>query len=39
MDGALARLDLPLEGTHHRAVDDAWNIGAILATALRRARG
>jgi inhibitor of KinA sporulation pathway (predicted exonuclease) len=39
MDGALARLNLPLEGTHHRAADDAWNIGAILAAVLRRARG
>jgi inhibitor of KinA sporulation pathway (predicted exonuclease) len=38
MDGALTRLNLPLEGTHHRAADDAWNIGAILATILRRAR-
>jgi inhibitor of KinA sporulation pathway (predicted exonuclease) len=39
MDGALARLKLPLEGTHHRASDDAWNIGAILAALLKRARG
>ena len=38
MDRALALLDIPLEGTHHRADDDAWNIGAILATLLRRAR-
>lgn len=38
MDAALARLHLPLEGTHHRAADDAWNIGAILGTLLRRAR-
>jgi len=28
----------PLEGTHHRAGDDAWNIAAILAAVLRRAR-
>ena len=39
MDRALALLDLPLEGTHHRADADAWNIGAILAALLRRARG
>ena len=39
MDGALARLNLPLKGTHHRADDDAWNIGAILAALLKRARG
>jgi inhibitor of KinA sporulation pathway (predicted exonuclease) len=38
MDGALTRLNLPLEGTHHRAADDAWNIGAILAAILRRTR-
>lgn len=36
MDHALALLDLPLEGTHHRAGDDAWNIAQILATLLRR---
>jgi inhibitor of KinA sporulation pathway (predicted exonuclease) len=28
----------PLEGTHHRAGDDACNIAAILAAVLRRAR-
>jgi inhibitor of KinA sporulation pathway (predicted exonuclease) len=39
MDGALDRLGLPLEGTHHRAEDDAWNIGAVLRALLRRARG
>jgi inhibitor of KinA sporulation pathway (predicted exonuclease) len=38
MDGALTRLNLPLEGTHHRAAGDAWNIGSILATTLRRTR-
>ncbi len=32
---ALERLGLPLEGTHHRGADDAWNIAAILATLLR----
>ena len=38
MDAALALLGLPLEGTHHRAVDDAWNIAGVLATMLRDAR-
>ena len=35
MAQALARLELPLEGTHHRGGDDAWNIAAILAALLR----
>ncbi len=39
MPGVLERLGLPLEGTHHRGVDDAWNIAGILAALLRRARG
>lgn len=39
MDAALARLDHPLEGTHHRAGDDAWNIAAILASILGASRG
>lgn len=34
LDQALARLGLPLEGTHHRGHDDAWNIAAILARLL-----
>lgn len=38
MRNGLAALGLPLEGTHHRAGDDAWNIAAILAEVLRRAR-
>jgi inhibitor of KinA sporulation pathway (predicted exonuclease) len=36
MDEALRLLDLPLEGTHHRAGDDAWNIGLILSRLLHR---
>jgi inhibitor of KinA sporulation pathway (predicted exonuclease) len=39
MDQALAVLGLPLEGTHHRGGDDAWNIAAILGHLLARARG
>jgi inhibitor of KinA sporulation pathway (predicted exonuclease) len=27
---------LPLEGTHHRGDDDAWNIAALLADLLAR---
>lgn len=38
MDEALQMLRLPLEGTHHRAGDDAWNIALILATLLRTGR-
>lgn len=30
MNGALAILNIPLEGTHHRGVDDAKNIAKIL---------
>ncbi|MEO6890688.1 MAG: hypothetical protein ABI456_14880 [Ktedonobacteraceae bacterium] len=39
MAEALQLLQLPLEGVHHRGGDDAWNIAAILAAILRRARG
>jgi inhibitor of KinA sporulation pathway (predicted exonuclease) len=38
LDRALALLGLPLEGTHHRGDDDAWNIAALLAWLLRRMR-
>ncbi|MEL1243580.1 3'-5' exonuclease [Flavobacterium sp. DGU11] len=34
MAGALALLDIPLEGTHHRGVDDAKNIAKILERIL-----
>ena len=30
MDGALARVGLTLEGTHHRGIDDARNIARLL---------
>ena len=30
MNGALSMLDIPLEGTHHRGIDDAKNIAKIL---------
>lgn len=35
MKGALHILDLPLEGTHHRGVDDAKNIAKILYWCLK----
>ncbi len=38
LDAAYARLGWPLEGTHHRGHDDAWNIAAILAWLLGLAR-
>jgi inhibitor of KinA sporulation pathway (predicted exonuclease) len=38
MAEALAVLDLPLTGTHHRGGDDAWNIAQILAILLERRR-
>jgi inhibitor of KinA sporulation pathway (predicted exonuclease) len=38
LDGALGILGLPLEGTHHRGDDDAWNIANVLLTLLRRVR-
>jgi inhibitor of KinA sporulation pathway (predicted exonuclease) len=31
METALEKINLELEGTHHRGDDDAWNIAAILA--------
>lgn len=34
MDRALELLNLPLEGTHHRGGDDAWNIAGILSKLL-----
>lgn len=34
MDRALELLNLPLEGTHHRGGDDAWNIASILSKLL-----
>ena len=36
MDTALQKLGLPLEGTHHRGGDDAWNIALILGILLKR---
>lgn len=38
MAQALELLNLPLEGTHHRGGDDAWNIAGILSKLLLQAR-
>ena len=38
MAKALQLLELPLEGTHHRGDDDAWNIAAIAAMMMHRDR-
>ncbi|MDQ8012116.1 MAG: 3'-5' exonuclease [Flavobacterium nitrogenifigens] len=35
MNGALALLNIPLEGTHHRGIDDAKNIAKILHWCLK----
>lgn len=39
LDAALDHLGLPLEGTHHRGVDDAKNIAKILIHTLSKFRG
>ncbi|HDN26379.1 MAG TPA: exonuclease domain-containing protein [Thioploca sp.] len=36
MASALKKLDFPLEGTHHRGIDDAWNIAKILVWLLNQ---
>jgi inhibitor of KinA sporulation pathway (predicted exonuclease) len=36
MAAALVKLEIPLEGTHHRGGDDAWNIAKILQILLQR---
>lgn len=36
MARALKMLELPLEGTHHRGHDDAWNISRIIALIIQR---
>jgi inhibitor of KinA sporulation pathway (predicted exonuclease) len=39
LDMAYEKLGLTMEGTHHRGVDDAWNIAGILCLLLKRGRG
>ena len=38
IDDALQKVGLTMEGTHHRGVDDAWNIAHLLCFLLRRLR-
>ncbi len=38
LDKSLEMIGLPLEGTHHRGGDDAWNIARILGELLHRGR-
>ena len=38
MAEALELLNLPLEGTHHRGEDDAWNITNILSELLLKTK-
>jgi inhibitor of KinA sporulation pathway (predicted exonuclease) len=38
MNQALEMLNIPLEGTHHRGIDDAWNIAKILSHLILKAR-
>jgi len=35
LDAALSEMQLPLEGTHHRGDDDAWNIARLLWELIR----
>lgn len=39
LDEACDQLGVPLEGTHHRGVDDAWNIAGIFCHLLTKIRG
>lgn len=36
MSEVLKKMNLALEGTHHRGADDAWNIAGIFSTFLKR---
>ena len=38
IDGAMDRVGFSMEGTHHRGVDDAWNIAQLLCLVLKRMR-
>lgn len=38
LEKAMGVLNLPMEGTHHRGDDDAWNAAAILSTLMLRGR-
>jgi inhibitor of KinA sporulation pathway (predicted exonuclease) len=38
IDSAFEKLGLEMEGTHHRGVDDAWNIAQLFCLLLRTVR-
>jgi inhibitor of KinA sporulation pathway (predicted exonuclease) len=38
LDDACEKLGIPLEGTHHRGADDAWNIAGVLCHLLKHMR-
>ena len=38
IDGAMDRMGLSMEGTHHRGVDDAWNIAQLFCLMMKRMR-
>jgi inhibitor of KinA sporulation pathway (predicted exonuclease) len=38
LNAAMKRAGFPMEGTHHRGGDDAWNIARLLGDLLLRAR-
>jgi inhibitor of KinA sporulation pathway (predicted exonuclease) len=38
IDAACELAGTPLEGTHHRGVDDAWNIAGLLCELLKKVR-
>jgi inhibitor of KinA sporulation pathway (predicted exonuclease) len=39
LDEACELAGVPLEGTHHRGVDDAWNIAGLFCGLLQKMRG
>jgi inhibitor of KinA sporulation pathway (predicted exonuclease) len=39
LDVACQRVGMTMEGTHHRGIDDAWNIAGILCQLFRKLRG
>lgn len=39
IDAACERIGMTMEGTHHRGVDDAWNIAGVFCHLLKRLRG
>lgn len=39
LDIACQRIGMTMEGTHHRGVDDAWNIAGVMCELFRKLRG